>query len=66
MLNVECLKYFKNSESKCYNEYLSTADKITASTWEWKALIGKDCNDMISVETPSGERNFEILKVDYI
>ena len=30
------------------------------------ALIGKDCNDMISVETPSGERNFEILKVDYI
>ena len=31
-----------------------------------KALIGKDCNDMISVETPSGERNFEILKVDYI
>ncbi len=31
-----------------------------------KALIGKDCNDMISVETPSGERNFEILKVEYI
>ena len=31
-----------------------------------KALVGKDCSDMISVETPSGERNFEILKVDYI
>ena len=31
-----------------------------------KALIGKDCKDIISVETPSGERNFEILKVDYI
>ena len=31
-----------------------------------KALIGKDCNEMISVNTPSGERNFEILKVDYI
>ena len=31
-----------------------------------KALIGKNCNDLISVETPSGERNFEILKVDYI
>jgi len=31
-----------------------------------RALIGKSCNDMISVETPSGERNFEILKVDYI
>ena len=31
-----------------------------------KALIGKNCNEFISVETPSGERNFEILKVDYI
>ena len=31
-----------------------------------KALIGKDCNEMISVKTPSGERNFEILKLDYI
>jgi len=29
-------------------------------------LIGKSCKDMISVNTPSGERNFEILKVDYI
>ena len=31
-----------------------------------KALVVKNCNDMISVKTPSGERNFEILKVDYI
>ena len=31
-----------------------------------KALIGKNCKDMVSVETPSGERNFEILKVDYV
>ena len=31
-----------------------------------KALIGKSCKDIISVNTPSGERNFEILKVDYI
>ena len=31
-----------------------------------KALIGKNCNDMITVKTPSGERNFEILKVDYL
>ena len=31
-----------------------------------KALIGKDCKDMVNVETPAGERNFEILKVDYI
>ncbi len=31
-----------------------------------RALIGKDCKDAVSVDTPSGERNFEILKVDYI
>ena len=31
-----------------------------------RALIGKSCKEMISVNTPSGERNFEILKVDYI
>ena len=31
-----------------------------------KALIGKSCEDMISVKTPSGERNFEVLKVEYI
>ena len=31
-----------------------------------KALIGKNEGEMISVNTPSGERNFEILKVEYI
>ena len=31
-----------------------------------KALIGKDKGEMIAVNTPSGERNFEILDVEYI
>ena len=31
-----------------------------------KALIGKDKGEMVSVNTPSGERNFEILEVEYI
>ena len=31
-----------------------------------KALIGKSLNEMITVDTPSGEKNFEILKIDYI
>ena len=31
-----------------------------------RALIGKNYKDMVSVKTPSGERNFEILQVDYI
>ena len=31
-----------------------------------KALIGKNKGEMISVKTPSGERNLEVLEVDYI
>ena len=31
-----------------------------------RALIGKNKGEMISVSTPSGERNFEILNVEYI
>jgi|TARA_B110001452_G_scaffold227551_2_gene202524 transcription elongation factor GreA len=31
-----------------------------------KALIGKNKDDMVSVNTPSGERNFEIKDVKYI
>ena len=31
-----------------------------------KSFIGKMVEDMVSVKTPSGERNFEILKVEYI
>ena len=31
-----------------------------------KALIGKDKGEMITVNTPSGERSFEILDVNYI
>ena len=31
-----------------------------------KALIGKDKGEMIIVNTPSGEKNFEILDVEYI
>ena len=31
-----------------------------------KSFIGKNKGDMVSVNTPSGERNFEILDVKYI
>ena len=31
-----------------------------------KALIGKDKGEMIAVNTPSGEKNLEILDVEYI
>jgi len=31
-----------------------------------KALIGKNKKDLVAVNTPSGEKNFQILKVEYI
>ena len=31
-----------------------------------KSFIGKDKGEMVTVNTPSGERNFEILSVEYI
>jgi len=31
-----------------------------------KALIGRDTGEMVTVTTPSGDRNFEILDVEYI
>ena len=31
-----------------------------------KAFIGKDTGEMVAVTTPSGERNFEILNVEYV
>ena len=31
-----------------------------------KSLIGKNLSDLFTVNAPSGERNFEILKVEYI
>ena len=31
-----------------------------------KALIGKNIKDLVTVTTPSGEKNFEITEVKYI
>ena len=31
-----------------------------------KSLIGKKAEDLVAVETPSGEKNFEIIEVKYI
>ena len=31
-----------------------------------KAFIGKDKGEMVTVNTPSGDRNFEIIDVEYV
>ena len=62
LVNDTELKYkiVGNLESDPSNGHISIDTPIA------KALIGKNCNELITVQTPSGERNFEILKVEYI
>ena len=31
-----------------------------------KSLIGKQNNDLVNVVTPSGEKNYEIIKIEYV
>ena len=31
-----------------------------------KGLIGKNLGELVTINTPSGEKNYEILKVEYI
>ena len=40
--------------------------KISTASPIGKALIGKNKEDLITVITPSGEKNFQIMKVKYI
>ena len=40
--------------------------RISVSSPIGKALIGKNKKDLVTVKTPSGEKNFEIKEVKYI
>ena len=42
------------------------AGKISVVSPIAKSLIGKEVGDVVSVETPSGKREFEILMVEYL
>ena len=41
-------------------------NKISIASPIGKALIGKNKSDMVTVNTPSGEKNFEIIEIKYI
>ena len=60
-----------NNEKKTYkivgkDEADMTKNYIYFRSPIGKALIGKNIKGIISVTTPSGERNFEILNVEYL
>ena len=61
----------ENNEKKTYkivgkDEADITKNYIYFKSPIGKALIGKNKGDLVAVETPSGEKNFEIIEIKYI
>ena len=61
----------ENNEKKTYkivgkDEADMTKNYIYFRSPIGKALIGKNKKDLVTVKTPSGERNFEIAEIKYI
>ena len=61
----------ENNEKKMYKIVGKDEANITKNLIYFrapigKALIGKNKKDLITVSTPSGEKNFKILEVEYI
>jgi|TARA_Y100000310_G_scaffold331684_1_gene405706 transcription elongation factor GreA len=66
-----CLLDLENNKKKTYkivgkDEADATKNYIYFRSPIGKALIGKNKKDLITVTTPSGEKNFEIIEVNYI
>ena len=66
-----CLINLENNEKKNYtivgkDEADAKKNYIYFRSPIGKALIGKNKKDIVTVTTPSGEKNFEIIEVKYI
>ena len=66
-----CLVDLENKEKKTYkivgkDESDLTKNLIYFRSPIGKALIGKNKKDLVTVTTPSGEKNFKIIEVKYI
>ena len=66
-----CLINLENNEKKTYkivgkDEADITKNYIYFRSPIGKALIGKKKKELVTVNTPSGEKNFEIKEVEYI
>ena len=65
------LVYLDNNEKKTYkivgkDEADMKKNYIYFRSPIGKALIGKNKKDLVTVKTPSGEKNFEIIEIKYI
>ena len=66
-----CVVDLDNNEKKTYkivgkDEANMTKNYIYFRSPIGKALIGKNINGLVTVKTPSGEKNFEITEIKYI
>jgi transcription elongation factor GreA len=66
-----CITNLENNEKKIY-KIVGKEEADIAKNYIYfrspigKALIGKKKKELVTVITPSGEKNFEIMKVEYI
>jgi transcription elongation factor GreA len=67
-VTLEDLENQKKTKYKIVGEFEADISKnlIYYKSPISKALIGKSVKDMVVVKTPSGERNFEVLDVQYL
>ena len=66
-----CLRNLENNEKKTYkivgkDEADIKKNYIYFRSPIGKALIGKKTKDLVTVTTPSGEKNFEVIDIKYI
>ena len=70
LINLNILNFVINKKIKIndFSEILKRIlkSKIHKFAIDGKALIGKNKGEMVIVNTPSGEKNFEILNVEYV
>ena len=59
-------KIIKAKEIEAVKEKQSKKLTKIKTPQEKKGLIGKNKNDTVVVATPSGEKNFEIIEIQYI
>ena len=64
---ADCLNDSNDSKQlkQFWLNYRSDMPTMLGILREYKELIGKVKNDLITVDTPSGKRNFEILSSDF-
>ena len=67
-VTLENLDNQKNIKYKIVSEFESNIDEglISINSPVARALIGKEVGDDVEINTPGGEVNYEILKIEFV